>query len=82
MSTSVPYAALARLLTHNNRVHDLEEMLDHMQVPTDYPTELDPREEALEINPFAETQNEIDREARASLVTAWLAMPAAPEAEE
>lgn len=82
MSTSVPYAALARLLTHNNRVHDLEEMLDRMNVPTDYPAELDPQEEALEINPFAEVQNEIDREARASLVTAWLAMPAAPEAEE
>ena len=82
MSTSVPYAALARLLTHNNRVHDLEEMLDHMHVPTDYPAELDPREEALEINPFAEIQNEIDREARASLVTAWLVMPAPPEVEE
>ena len=82
MSTSVPYAALARLLTHNNRVHDLEEVLDHMQVPSDYPTELEPQEEALEINPFSEIQNEIDREARASLVTAWLAMPGAPEGEE
>ena len=82
MSTSVPYAALARLLTHNNRVHDLEEVLDHMNVPTDYPAELEPQEEALDINPFAEIQNEIDREARASLVTAWLAMPAAPEVEE
>ena len=82
MSTSVPYAALARLLTHNNRVHDLEEALGHMNVPTDYPAELDPREEALEVNPFAEIQNEIDREARASLVTAWLAMPALPEVEE
>ena len=82
MSTSVPYAALARLLTHNNRVHDLEEMLDRMNVPADYPAELDSQAEALEINPFAEIQNEMDREARASLVTAWLAMPAAPEAEE
>ena len=82
MSTSVPYAALARLLTHNHRVHDLEEMLDHMHVPADYPTELDAQAEALEINPFAEVQNEIDREARASLVTAWLAMPAPPEVEE
>ena len=82
MSTSVPYAALARLLTHNNRVHDLEEMLDRMNVPADYPAELEPQAEALEINPFAEIQNEMDREARASLVTAWLVMPAGPETDE
>ena len=82
MSSSVQYAALARLLTHNNRVHDLEDMLDRMTVPAGFPTEPDHRSEALEINPFAEIQDEIDREARASLVTAWLAMPGEPGEEE
>jgi hypothetical protein len=75
MSSSVQYAALARLLTHNNRVHDLEEMLNRMQVPVGK-TEYDGLSEDLEVNPFAELQDEMDREVRASLVHCWLAMPA------
>ncbi|HZA25248.1 MAG TPA: hypothetical protein VFA32_22075 [Dehalococcoidia bacterium] len=75
MSSSVQYAALARLLTHNNRVHDLEEMLNQMQVPVGR-TEYDGFPEDLESNLFAELQDEMDREVRASLVHCWLAMPA------
>jgi hypothetical protein len=75
MSSSVQYAALARLLTHNNRVHDLEEMLNQMQVPVGR-TEYDGLPEDLESNLFAELQDEMDREVRASLVHCWLAMPA------
>jgi hypothetical protein len=77
MSSSVQYAALARLLTHNNRVHDLEEMLNQMPVTFDG-TELDDPPEGLPINPFADLQDEMDREVRASLVHCWLAMPAEP----
>jgi hypothetical protein len=74
MSSNVQYAALARLLDHNNRVHDLEDLLNRMPLtvgesgPDDLP-------EGLRINPLADLQNEIDREVRASLVSCWLAMP-------
>ncbi len=74
MNSSVQYAALARLLTHNNRVHDLEDMINHMQVIIGEPQEEDLPGE-MRINPFADLQNEIDQESRASLVTCWLAMP-------
>ena len=74
MSSSVQYAALARLLTHNNRVHDLEEMLNRMQLPVGK-TEDDGLAEDLQVNPIAELQDEMDREVRASLVHCWLAMP-------
>ncbi|MDA0733251.1 MAG: hypothetical protein O2909_04640 [Chloroflexi bacterium] len=74
MSSNVQYAALARLLDHNNRVHDLEDMLSRMQV-TVGETDQDALPEGLQINPLADLQNEIDREVRASLVSCWLAMP-------
>jgi hypothetical protein len=74
MSSSVQYAALARLLTHNNRVHDLEEMLNRTPVPVGK-TEYDGLPEDLDANPFADLQDEMDREVRASLVHCWLAMP-------
>lgn len=74
MNSSVQYAALARLLSHNNRVHDLEYMISRMQVTIGEPQAGDLLEE-IQINPFADLQNEIDQEARASLVTCWLAIP-------
>lgn len=74
MSSNVQYAALARLLDHNNRVHDLEDMLNRMQLNTGE-TGRDELPEGLQINPLADLQNEIDREVRASLVSCWLAMP-------
>jgi hypothetical protein len=66
------------LLTLNNRVHDLEELLRQMSVPlgqtrkAGWPQELEPE---LQLSPLAELQDEMDREVRASLVTCWLAMP-------
>jgi hypothetical protein len=74
MNSSVQYAALARLLTHNNRVHDLEEMLNRLQLPVG-DAEYDELPEGLRVNPLAELQDEMDREVRASLVHCWLAMP-------
>jgi hypothetical protein len=77
MNSSVQYAALARLLSHNNRVHDLEDMLNRMPVSPAMISAVDSAEE-VEVNPFADLQNEMDREVRTSLVHCWLAMPADP----
>ena len=74
MSSNVQYAALARLLDHNNRVHDLQDILSRMQVTIGESDQAELPEE-LRINPLADLQNEIDREVRASLVSCWLAMP-------
>lgn len=74
MNSNVQYAALARLLSHNNRVHDLEDMISRMQVTIGEPQAGGLLEE-IQINPFADLQNEMDQEARASLVTCWLAIP-------
>jgi len=41
MSSSVQYSALARLLNHNNRAHDLEEIMRHSLVPVGYPAQMD-----------------------------------------
>ena len=79
MNSSVQYSALTRLLAHNNRAHDLGEILSRMPVVLG-------EEEAdgmgskgtdfnSAFNPFQDLQEEIDREVRASLVTCWLAMP-------
>jgi len=74
MSSNVQYAALARLLDHNNRVHDLQDILSRMQVTIGESDQAELPEE-LRINPLADLQNEIDREVRASLVSCWLAIP-------
>jgi len=74
MSSNVQYAALARLLDHNNRVHDLQDILRRMRVTIGETDQAELPEE-LQINPLADLQNEIDREVRASLVSCWLAMP-------
>ena len=79
MSNSVQYSALARLLSHNNRAHDLEEIMKQSLVPTDYPYQMNQEYEELPINPFAELQDEFEKEVRASLVTCWLAIPETDE---
>ena len=60
MSSNVQYAALARLLDHNNRVHDLQDILSRMQVTIGETDQAELPEE-LQINPLADLQNEIDR---------------------
>jgi hypothetical protein len=47
----------------------------HSIVPVGYPAQSDIQYEELPLNPFAELQDEFEREVRASLVTCWLAMP-------
>ncbi len=75
MSSSVQYSAFTRLLTLNNRVHDLEELLYQMPVFLgEGAAEITPSVETS-LSPLSEMQDEIDREVRASLVTCWLAMP-------
>jgi hypothetical protein len=81
-SSSVQYTALARLLTLNNRVHDLEELLRQMSVPlgqTGKDSWPQVFQEGLQFSPLADLQDEMDREVRASLVTCWLAMPESAE---
>lgn len=74
MNTSAQYAALTRLLTANNRVHDLRELQGQMPVHLRLTAHNAWSAEAV-CSPFADLQDEIDREVRASLVTCWLAMP-------
>ncbi len=75
MNSSVQYSALTRLLAHNNRVHDLGEILSRMPVVLGEEEEDGMGSKGTEFNPFQDLQEEIDREVRASLVTCWLAMP-------
>lgn len=87
MNSSTQYAALARLLELNNRVHDLQHELNQMPLPQSLaPAELPSLEqrgeawfEVIALNRVGRLQDEIDRETRASLVTAWLGMPPAEE---
>ncbi|MSQ05747.1 MAG: hypothetical protein EXR54_05030 [Dehalococcoidia bacterium] len=83
MNSSTQYAALARLLELNNRVHDLQHELNQMPLPQSLaPAELTSEEawfEVIALNRVGRLQDEIDRETRASLVTAWLGMPPAEE---
>ena len=75
MSNSVQYSALTRLLAHNNRAHDLGEILSRMPVVLGDEGKDRMGSKGTGFNPFQDLQEEIDRESRASLVTCWLAMP-------
>ncbi len=86
MTTNAQYSALTRLLTHNNRVHQLEDLLLQLPAPVAAPaagddapdfvvgrgTEFDAE---FASNPIADLQDDIDKEVRASLVACWFAMP-------
>ena len=82
MSSSVQYSAFTRLLTHNNRVHDMEEMLRKMWVPSDWNVDDVDVGDSWIPNPFAELQDDLDREARACLVSCWAALPAPREEDD
>ena len=77
-NSSIQYAALARLLDLNNRVHDLQRELDQVPLPQGMAPE-DAWFEVVALNRIGQLQDEMDREARASLVTCWLGMPPAEE---
>ena len=78
MPSQAQYSALTRLLSHNNKVHQLEDLLLQLPVPEDL---VQPDEDSLVIDdeqfsdPIADLQDDIDREVRASLVACWFAMP-------
>ena len=86
MTSSAQYSALTRLLTHNTRVHQLEDLLLQLPMPPeaaavngvarslrfDYEYEC---EQDNDSNPIADLQDDIDKEVRASLVACWFAMP-------
>lgn len=78
MTSSAQYSALARLLSHNTRVHELEDLLLRLPVPdATTPADADSLDWADEgfSNPIADLQTDIDKEVRASLVACWFAMP-------
>ena len=78
MPSNAQYSALTRLLSHNTRVHQLEDLLHRLPVPEESSYQ---DEDSLEIddeqfsNPIADLQDDIDKEVRASLVACWFAMP-------
>ncbi len=88
MTSSAQYSALTRLLTHNTRVHQLEDLLLQLPMPPeaavvsdvarsvrfDYEYEYE-CEQDNDSNPIADLQDDIDKEVRASLVACWFAMP-------
>lgn len=73
MNSSPQVTALTRLLTLNSRVHDLENQLRSLAVPLGESAATHP--EADPPGAIAALQEEIDRAARASLVTCWLGLP-------
>lgn len=78
MPSSAQYSALTRLLCHNTKVHELEDLLLRLPVPED-DIRLDEDSLYLEYehhsNPISDLQEDIDREVRASLVASWFALP-------
>ena len=78
MPSSAQYSALTRLLCHNTRVHELEELLFRLPIPED---DIPLDEDSLDLeyehhsNPISDLQEDIDREVRASLVASWFALP-------
>ena len=78
MPSKAQYSALTRLLSHNNKVYQLEDLLLRLPVPEETVSH---DEDSLDIydeqfsNPIADLQDDIDREVRASLVACWFAMP-------
>ncbi|MBM3941795.1 MAG: hypothetical protein FJ316_02505 [SAR202 cluster bacterium] len=78
MNSATQYAAFARMLDLNNRIHDLQQELGQVVVPLgDYPEEA--WFEVVALGRVARLQDKIDRETRASIVTCWLGMPDARE---
>ncbi|MYC28638.1 MAG: hypothetical protein F4X65_00900 [Chloroflexi bacterium] len=83
MPSHAQYSALTRLLSHNTRVHELEDLLLRLPLPEEVAeSNMDSLDtDSLDLldekfaNPIADLQDDIDREVRASLVACWFAMP-------
>ncbi len=78
MNNGLPYLALTRLLSLNNRVHDLENQLRRVTLPVEV-VGGQAGAGTLAANSIAQMQEEIDEGVRASLVTCWLGTGADPE---
>ena len=78
MKSGLPYPALTRLLSLNNRVHDLENQLRRVTVPMGVVGE-QARADGIAASSIAQMQEEIDQGVRASLITCWLSMGTDPE---
>ena len=78
MPSSAQYSALTRLLCHNNKVHEMEDLLLRLPMP-DEEICRDGDSLSLEVehhsNPISDLQEDIDKEVRASLVASWFALP-------
>ena len=74
MGNNTQYMVLARLLSLNNRVHDLENELRQTRLRVMGAGEAG-HLEAVRPGQVAQLQEEMDREVRASLVTCWMGMP-------
>ena len=71
MNGSLQYSALARVLTLNNHIHDLERQILSVEVPSNMASAV-PSGERPSSSSIADIQEEIDRAMRASLATCWL----------
>ena len=71
MNGSLQYSALTRLLTLNNQVHDLQNLILAEPVPA-VPEGLEHLDREAPASRIAGLQDEIDRFARASLAACWL----------
>ncbi len=71
MNGSLQYSALTRLLTLNNQVHDLENQMLTVPVPT-RTAGVVISDQMTSGSRIAEIQEEIDQATRASLATCWL----------
>ncbi len=78
MNNGLPFPALTRLLSLNNRVHDLENQLLRVTLPVEV-VGGQVWAGTLAANSIAQMQEQIDEGVRASLVTCWLGTGAGPE---
>ncbi|MCH8107052.1 MAG: hypothetical protein IIB30_01710 [Chloroflexi bacterium] len=78
MSNSLSVPALTRLLSLNNRVHDLENQLLQVELPVEV-VGGQVYTGTPGTSSIAQMQEEIDQGVRASLMTCWLGMDAVQE---
>ena len=71
MNGSLQYSALARVLTLNNQIHDLENQILAVELPS-CTVSVSQFFEGQSNSRIAEIQEKIDQATRASLATCWL----------
>ena len=71
MNGSLQYSALARILTLNNHIHDLENQMLAAKVPL-HVVGVAQNDHGYSSRSIADIQDEIDQTMRASLAACWL----------